>query len=57
MMSVQGPNSVVSQGGIYKFNDGRSVPDVLSAVFEYDTFLVDMYVNLCNARGPAVRWW
>ena len=55
MMSVQGPNSVVSQGGIYKFNDGRSVPDVLSAVFEYDTFLVDMYVNLCNARGPAVR--
>ena len=51
MMSVEGPNSVVSQGGIYKFNDGRSVPDVLSAVFEYDTFLVDMYVNLCNARG------
>ncbi len=51
MMGVQGPNSVVSQGGIYKFNDGRSVPDVLSAVFQYDSFLVDMYVNLCNARG------
>jgi len=53
MMSVEGPNSVVAQGGIYKFKDGRSVPDVLSAVFEYDTFVTDMYVNLCNAGAQG----
>ena len=51
MMDVKGPKSVVAQGGIYRFDDGRTVPDVMSAVYQYDGFLVDMYANLGNLRG------
>jgi predicted dehydrogenase len=51
MMSVQAPVSAVAQGGLYKWTDGRTVPDVLSATFDYETFVAGMYVNLCNARG------
>ncbi|MDP2424511.1 MAG: Gfo/Idh/MocA family oxidoreductase [Bacteroidales bacterium] len=29
------PNSAVASGGIYFFNDGRTVPDVLNMAFEY----------------------
>lgn len=58
VMDVKAPKSAVSQGGIYRWKDGRSVPDVMSTVFEYDPeFLVDMYVNLDNAyasRGMIV---
>ena len=51
MMDVKAPRSVVSQGGIYRWMDGRTVPDVQSALYEYDGFIVDMYANLANARG------
>jgi predicted dehydrogenase len=52
MMDVPGPKSVVSQGGIYRWHDGRSVPDVMNSVFEYpEGFLADIYVNLGNSRG------
>ena len=51
MLDVRAPKSVVAQGGIFRWNDGRTVPDVLSAVFEYDGFLVDLYANLANGRG------
>ena len=51
MMDVKAPRSVVSQGGIYRWKDGRTVPDVQSALYEYDGFVVDMYANLANARG------
>lgn len=30
------PSSAVSSGGIYYFKDGRTVPDVLQTVFEYE---------------------
>jgi predicted dehydrogenase len=51
-MSVTAPVSVVSQGGLYRWKDGRTVPDVLNSVFEYgEGFLADMYVNLCNSRA------
>lgn len=54
VMDVRGPKSAVSQGGIYRWKDGREVPDVMNTVFEYDPeFLVDMYVNLDN--GYASR--
>lgn len=52
VMDVPAPESVVSQGGIYRWKDGRSVPDVLNSVYEYPgDFIVDMYVNLGNSSG------
>lgn len=51
VMDVKGPNSAVSLGGLYKWKDGRTVPDVMNSVFQYDEgFVADMYVNLCNGR-------
>ena len=32
-MDVTGPKSVVSNGGIYRFDDGRTVPDVMNSVY------------------------
>jgi predicted dehydrogenase len=49
VMDVKGPRSVVSQGGIYRWNDGRDVPDVMNSVFDYNGFIADMYVNLGSA--------
>jgi len=51
MMDVKAPRSAVAQGGIYRWNDGRSVPDVMNAVYDYDGFLLDIQANLANARG------
>ncbi len=52
VMNVKGPKSVVSQGGLYRWKDGRTVPDVMNSIFEYhEGFLVDMYVNLTNGRA------
>ena len=51
IMDVAGPESVVSQGAIYRWNDGRTVPDVMNSVFQYpEGFLADLYVNLGNAH-------
>jgi len=51
-MDVTGPKSVVSSGGIYRWDDGRTVPDVMNSVYEYpQNFVVDMYVNLGNSHG------
>ncbi len=51
VMNVKAPTSVVSLGGLYRWKDGRTVPDVMNSLFEYDEgFLVDMYVNLNNGR-------
>jgi len=52
-MDVKAPQSVVAQGGIYRWDDGRTVPDLLSAEFDYGGFLVDMCVNLGNTRGAG----
>ncbi len=50
-MDVAAPRSVVSQGGIYRWKDGRTVPDVMNSIYEYgEGFLADMYVNLGNSR-------
>lgn len=53
MMDVRAPRSVVAQGGIYRWKDGRTVPDIMSAVYEYDGFLVEISTNLANTRGQA----
>jgi predicted dehydrogenase len=52
VMDVEGPSSVVSQGGIYRWDDGRTVPDLMSSVYEYpEGFLAQMYVNLGNSHS------
>jgi predicted dehydrogenase len=49
VMDVPAPVSVVSQGGLFKWKDGRTVPDVLESVFEYEKgFLFQACVNLCT---------
>jgi len=51
IMDVTGPTSAVSQGGIYRWDDGRTVPDVMNSIFEYpERFVADLYVNLSNGR-------
>lgn len=50
-MDVPAPKSVVSQGGIYRWNDGRTVPDLMESVFDYDGFLATISVNLGNSFG------
>lgn len=52
-MGVDAPKSVVSQGGIYRWNDGRTVPDLMQSVFDYGGFLAEMHVNLGNLRGSG----
>jgi predicted dehydrogenase len=58
VMDVKAPVSVVSQGGLWRWKDGRDVPDVMNSIFEYEEgFIADMYVNLCNGKdlmGPAI---
>jgi predicted dehydrogenase len=52
IMDVAAPSSVVSQGGIYRWDDGRTVPDVMNSVYQYDPgFLADIYVNLGNSHA------
>lgn len=56
VMNVTAPVSVVSQGGLFHWKDGRTVPDLLESVFEYkEGFLAQMCVNLSNsARAPGM---
>ncbi|MBI3209756.1 MAG: Gfo/Idh/MocA family oxidoreductase [Candidatus Solibacter usitatus] len=52
VMDAPAPKSVVSQGGVYRWKDGRTVPDVLNSVYEYPgEFVADLYVNLGNSSG------
>lgn len=56
VMNVTAPISVVSQGGLFKWKDGRTVPDVLESLFEYkEGFVAQMSVNLANSsRAPGM---
>jgi predicted dehydrogenase len=44
------PKSAVAQGAILRWKDGREVPDVMSGLYEYDGFVVDVCANLGNAN-------
>lgn len=56
VMDVKAPKAAVSQGGLYRWLDGRTVPDVMETIYEYDGFLADMYVHLaCGAPTPNTR--
>ena len=50
------PHSAVASGGIYFFKDGRDVPDVWQAVFEYpDRDLTLVYSStLANGRNRGI---
>jgi predicted dehydrogenase len=50
------PQSVVASGGIYHFKDGRDVPDVFQAVYEYpDRALTFMYsATLANGNNRGL---
>ncbi|MDZ4801588.1 MAG: Gfo/Idh/MocA family oxidoreductase [Bryobacteraceae bacterium] len=50
------PVSAVSQGGLWFWKDGRTVPDVLETVFEYpENYLAEMCVHQKNgADAPAL---
>jgi len=52
------PDSAVSSGGIYHFKDGRTVPDVLHTVFEFEkdelTMLYSATLASNRARGKVI---
>ncbi len=53
IMGTKGPKSAVSQGGIFRWNDGRTVPDIMNSLLEYpEGFLVDIYVTQANSFSP-----
>ncbi len=47
------PERALSTGGLYRWKDGRDVPDVLATLFEYPQFRVFMRVTL-NTDTPEV---
>jgi len=52
ILGVTQPKSVVSNGGIFRWNDGRTVPDLLNSLYEYpEGFLIDMCVSQCYSGG------
>lgn len=53
IMGTKAPKSAVSQGGIFRWKDGRTVPDIMNSLLEYpEGFLVDVYVTQVNSYAP-----
>lgn len=53
VMGAKAPKSAVSQGGIFRWKDGRTVPDIMNSLLEYpEGFLVDVYVTQANSFQP-----
>jgi len=50
IMDVKGPKSAVAQGGIFRFDDGRTCPDLLTGVYEYPGFILEITANLGNSN-------
>lgn len=53
IMDVKGPKSAVAQGGIYRFDDGRTCPDLLTGVYDYPGFMLEVTANLGNSNRTA----
>jgi len=51
IMELGIPDSAVSSGGIYHFKDGRTVPDVLHTVFEFDEYDLTMIYSATLASS------
>ncbi len=51
-LNLVAPVSAVSQGGLFRWKDGRTVPDVMNSILQYpDGTLMDVYVDLANAHS------
>jgi predicted dehydrogenase len=49
------PRSAVAHGGIYRWNDGRTVPDVFTAVYEYPgDYQVQLLVDFASTKGNVI---
>jgi predicted dehydrogenase len=53
IMDVKGPKSAVAQGGIFRFDDGRTCPDLLTGLYEYPGFVLEITANLGNSNRDA----
>ena len=53
VMDVKGPLSAMAQGGIFRFDDGRTCPDVMTGIYEYPGFVLEITANLGNSKGGA----
>ena len=53
IMDVQGPKSAVVQGGIFRWDDGRTCPDQMTGLYEYPGFVLEITANLCNSTSGA----
>ncbi len=55
VMDVQYPLSAVAEGGIYKWNGDREVPDIHNTLYNYGKFQVQVTANLvCNWEGGEI---
>ena len=51
ILGVQAPpETVATQGGIFRFPDGRTCPDLLVGLMEYPNFILEITANLGSAR-------
>jgi predicted dehydrogenase len=52
VLGVKQPSSVMAHGGIFKWNDGRAVPDTFTAVYEYPQGLeIMLHMSQASALG------
>jgi len=49
-MGERGPRTAMSGGGVFYYQDGRTAPDTISALFEYDEFSVH-FASLSSPAG------
>lgn len=49
-MGERGPRMVMSTGGVFYYQDGRTAPDTVSALFHYDRFSV-YFASLASPAG------
>lgn len=57
MTGSTGPNRIMATGGLYMWKDGRDIPDLVTAMFDYpktkthNPFTVTMRVNFADGSG------
>jgi predicted dehydrogenase len=55
LMGVQYPLTAVANGGIYKWEGDRDVPDIHNTLYDYGKFQVQVTANLvCNFEGGEI---
>jgi predicted dehydrogenase len=55
LMGVQYPLTAVANGGIYKWEGDRDVPDIHNTLYDYGKFQVQVSANLvCNFEGGEI---